>query len=371
MSNCNNCFNGCTEPISDQCVRYTGLDVPLLGINNGDTLVSVELALTTYLLNALNGSGIIPIVDPEIICNTISKYFVECIGCDGLSLNELLTAMIKAVCDLQTQINTTNSKIDLLEGNYTIGCLTGVTTDAGTHDVLQATIDKLCLINTALTGVINSLNTFVTIDSINDYIAAYIADDPVVSLISNRMVPYSVVEYYGNKTGPGSPNFDITGAGTGDWAKIYLCNGQNGTPDKRGVVGVGTTDGSMGGLTIPDIANPSTPGANNPIYVLGAAQGTNNVTLNITQIPSHTHTTTVTVTDPGHKHGINTNTSDTGNTNRQVQGGDAEDTGASINQILSATTGITVGVSNAPIGGGLPHLNYQPSLPCYYIQYRP
>ncbi len=366
MSNCNNCFNGCTEPISDQCVRYTGLDVPLLGINNGDTLVSVELALTTYLLNALNGSGITPIVDPEIICNTISKYFVECIGCDGLSLNELLTAMIKAVCDLQTQINTINSEIDLLEGNYTISCLTGVTTDAGTHDVLQATIDKLCLMNTALTGVINTLNTFVTIDSINDYIAAYIADDPVVSLISNRMVPYSVVEYYGTLS-----NFDATGSGIGDWEKIYLCNGLNGTPDKRGVVGVGVTDGTLLGGTMPARTNPTTPGANNPTYVLGTPQGSNNVELDITQIPSHTHTTTVTVTDPGHTHGINTNTSDTGNTNRQVQGGNAEDTGASINQINSATTGITVGVSNAPIGGGLPHLNYQPSLPCYYIQYRP
>jgi microcystin-dependent protein len=362
MSNCNNCFNGCTEPISDQCVRYTGLDVPLLGINNGDTLVSVELALTTYLLNALNGSGIVPLVDPEIICITISKYFVECIGCDGLSLNELLSAMIKAVCDLQTQINTTNSEIDLLEGNYTIGCLTGVTTDAGTHDVLQATIDKLCLINTALTGVINSLNTFVTIDSINDYIAAYIADDPVVSLISNRMVPYSVVEYYGTLS-----NFDATGSGIGDWEKIYLCNGLNGTPDKRGVVGVGVTDGTLLGGTMPARTNPTTPGADNPTYVLGTPQGSNNVELDITQIPNHTHTTTVTVTDPGHTHGYVYGDDYPGGTSTVVLGPSNNGT----QQTLSATTGITVGVSNAPIGGGLPHLNYQPSLPCYYIQYRP
>jgi microcystin-dependent protein len=180
------------------------------------------------------------------------------------------------------------------------------------------------------------------------------------------MVPYSVVEYYGTLS-----NFDATGSGIGDWEKIYLCNGLNGTPDKRGVVGVGVTDGTLLGGTMPARTNPTTPGADNPTYVLGTPQGSNNVELDITQIPSHTHTTTVTVTDPGHTHGINTNTSDTGNTNRQVQGGDAEDTGASINQILSATTGITVGVSNAPIGGGLPHLNYQPSLPCYYIQYRP
>ena len=35
---CSNCFNGCTEIISDQCVRYTGFNIPALGISNGDTL---------------------------------------------------------------------------------------------------------------------------------------------------------------------------------------------------------------------------------------------------------------------------------------------------------------------------------------------
>ena len=115
---CNNCFNGCTEIVSDQCVRYTGIAIPELGINNGDTLAAVELAITTYLIDALDGSGINPIVDPEIICNVISKYFAECAGCDGLSLNELLTAMIKAICDLQVQINATNATIAALEDAY-------------------------------------------------------------------------------------------------------------------------------------------------------------------------------------------------------------------------------------------------------------
>lgn len=369
---CNNCFNGCTEPISDQCVRYTGLDVPLLGINNGDTLVSVELALTTYLLNALNGSGITPLVDPEIICNTISKYFTECIGCDGLSLNELLTAMIKAVCDLQTQIDTINSNIDTLESNYTIGCLTGVTANAGTHAVLQATINKLCLMNTSLTGVINSLNTFVTIDTVNDYIAAYIADAPAANLISNRMVPYSVVEYYGPLT-----NFDANGAGVGEWVKIYLCNGQNGTPDKRGVVGVGVTDGTLLGGTMPSRTNPTTPGANNPTYVLGAAQGSNNITLDVTQIPSHTHTTTVTINDPSHNHSYSTrqtnNRAQFSNDEREVTTYEMStlQTQNNITGLKGTGVGQNVFVTNAPEGGGLPHLNYQPSLPCYYIQYRP
>ena len=58
MSNCNNCFNGCTEIVSDRCVKYTGIAIPSLGIQTGDTLSFVEQALSTFLLSALNGTGI-------------------------------------------------------------------------------------------------------------------------------------------------------------------------------------------------------------------------------------------------------------------------------------------------------------------------
>lgn len=144
---CNNCFNGCAETTSDQCIKYTGLTIPALGINNGDTLSSVELAITTYLVNAMDGSGIYPNIDQSIICNVISKYLAECAGCDGLSLNELLTAIIKGVCDLQIQINVINATIAALEEPYNVDCLDGVVSDSGTHDILQATIDKLCDLN--------------------------------------------------------------------------------------------------------------------------------------------------------------------------------------------------------------------------------
>ncbi|BCU97892.1 MAG: hypothetical protein CM15mV19_1420 [uncultured marine virus] len=46
--NCSNCYNGCTEITSDKCVKYTGVDVPILGIKNGDSLSYVEQALITF-----------------------------------------------------------------------------------------------------------------------------------------------------------------------------------------------------------------------------------------------------------------------------------------------------------------------------------
>jgi microcystin-dependent protein len=61
------------------------------------------------------------------------------------------------------------------------------------------------------------------------------------------------------------------------WA---LCNGSSGTPDLRDrfVVGAGTT------------------------YAVGATGGVNTVTLDTTQIPSHTHTGTTAATDLAHTH---------------------------------------------------------------------
>ena len=53
---CNNCFNGCAEIVSDKCVRYTGADIPTLGISKGDTLASVEAALATFIQNIITGN---------------------------------------------------------------------------------------------------------------------------------------------------------------------------------------------------------------------------------------------------------------------------------------------------------------------------
>ena len=375
MSNCTNCFNGCTEITSDQCVKYTGIEIPELNINTGDTLVAVEAAITTYLVNTLDGSGIYPLVSQSIICEVISKYFAECAGCDGLSLNELLTAMIKAICDLQGQINTINQNFADLEDAYSVECLSGVVSDSGTHDILQATISKLCAVDTSLSEVILSLTTYVTAANINSYIAAYIGSDPAQFLVSNKMIPYSAVPYFGSLE-----FFDSTGAGTGDWINIYLCNGYNpGVPDLRGRVLVGVTTDIPGGAFNVNVD----PALGNPAYKLNNIGGTNTVALNQAQLPSHTHANTinVTLTDPKHTHDIlgitGGDNSDNSNTVR-FAGGDKNqgDTGFYFTNTAAcqpASTGISVTgtITNVPFGSGEAHPNIQPVYASYYIIYIP
>lgn len=143
-----------------------------------------------------------------------------------------------------------------------------------------------------------------------------------------------------------------------------LCNGSNGTPDLRDrfIVGAGST------------------------YAIGNTGGSATVTLNESQMPSHTHvisattgaagahTHTATVTDPGHVH----------TANQPLPGSTSASSGGSTGQgtvrdINSAVTGISVSISSAAdhthsisasaatTGGGAAHENRPPYFALAYI----
>lgn len=382
MSNCSNCYNGCTEIVSDKCVKYTGIDVPVLGIKTGDSLSYVEQALITFLTSTLDGTGIKIDLAGIDVCALVQNYLPTC---GDLSIVDIVKALIQAACDLQAQVDAIDADLATLNADYTIGCLTGVTASSDTHAIVQAIIDKLCTLELSVTALALELtNQYVPINSspghpgINDYIEAYLAGSSTGTKYYNRMIPYAVVEYYGPIVG----NFDSTGAGlaNGPWEKIYLCNGQNGTPDKRGVVGVGVTDGTMLGLSMPSITNPGSSPFN-PTYTLGGIGGSNQVTLLSTQIPAHTHSATATATSTSEPHNHTLTT-------QEFIVGSAYSTGLFVNgpwdvppyifNPVSPVTGdttvtvnTTVDVSVGSTGGNGAHSNVQVGLGCYYIQYRP
>jgi microcystin-dependent protein len=373
---CSNCFNGCTEIVSDRCVRYTGIDVPVLGIKNGDSLSFVEQALIEFLTSTLDGSGIKLDIDPTIICNLVKNYLPTC---GDLTVVDFITALIKAACDLQTQMDAVVADIATIEAPYTIDCLTGVTSTSGTHAIVQAIITKLCTVETNLAALtLNVATNYVAVADINSYIAAYLASVPVGNRIKDKMVPYTVVEYYGSLG-----NFDNTGAGLDltvsgglDWTSVYLCNGLNGTPDKRGRVGVGAIQLVPGG-TLDAAVNPLTPtiGAFNPNYAVYDKAGANSIILTPQQMPLHTHianTSGSNITPNPHSHTSSvgtTQSSGSGPANARV-GFDAA-TGSVTANVGNTTLTLTVDVINSSEGGDLPHDNKQPAIACYYIMYIP
>jgi len=367
MSNiCSNCYNGCVETISDQCVRYTGVDVPILGIKTGDSLSYVEQALITFLTSTLDGTGIILPINPQIICEIVSKNLVSC---EDLSLPNVISAIIQAVCELDTRVTALEDDFAALEASYSVGCLTGVTSSSGTHAILQAVITKLCGLEVELDALsLNVSTNYVKLSDLNSLIAAYLTSVGTSTKYYNRMVPYSVVEFYGSLTG----KFDGTGAGIVGtyWEKIYLCNGNNSTPDKRGRVPVGATTGMGGGAFNPAV-DPGVAG--NPSYALLGTAGSNSVTLSATEIPAHSHLATATVTDPGHLHTI-AYAHGEADQNEPGTSGDLMDMNgikSSSTSTNTAFTGVSVAVSVGSTGGGLAHANYQPGLGCYYIMYIP
>lgn len=355
---CNNCFNGCSGgPTSDKCVMYTGLSYPELGIESGDNLLSVETAIITYLEKALDGTGIVMTIDSQDLCAIVSN-FLPVSG--DITLVDYISALIQTACSLQEQLTTEKERIDTIEADYTLECLSGVAPGDGTHAIVQAVISHLCTLDAAIEAVVLDLDTnYVKVADLDSYIAAYIEASPTYSAMRSRMVPNTVVEYYGTLA-----NFDGSGAGIDDWEQIYLCNGNNNTPDKRGRSPIGVTTVPGGGAFAPAV-DPSNPA--NPNYSLEATGGSNTVTLVIGQVPAHTHVATVTVTDPGHTH------DQTG----KVEAGSNEGSSGNDNPIngsyptSSSTTGISVSVVNAPQGNNEAHANVHPVLACYYIMYIP
>ena len=225
---------------------------------------------------------------------------------------------------------------------------------------------QVCVNTAAITATNADLSTnYVAIVDVDTYIADYIAaqDTGGVTGQAAKMVPNTVVEYYGGLT-----FFDATGAGTGEWANVYLCNGNNGTPDKRGRVAVGTTSG-MGGGTFSSVVDPAITG--NPTYVLYSTGGSNTITLTTAQVPAHTHSGTTT-TDGDHTHTYTQYTLDqevaeTGNGVRALNKSNTQ----SGSFTTSSSGGHEHTFTTASSGGGGSHPNVQPVLACHYIMYIP
>ena len=368
MSTCSNCYNGCTEIISDRCVKYTGIDVPVLGIQTGDSLSFVEQALITFLTSTLDGTGIKIDLAPTVVCTLVQQYLPTC---GDLTIVDISKALIQAACDLQEQVDDIVAELAVLNADYTIECLEGVTSSSDTHAIVQSVINKLCELEVDLADLALDLDTnYVRYDELNQLIQAYL-DASSSGAISNKMVPYSVLPYFGPIT-----FFDASGAGTGTWNRIFLCNGNNGTPDLRGRALTGVING-VPGPTMSPVVDPTVSSAN-PNYSLFDTAGANQISLLQTQIPLHSHANTANVIDPQHVHLVGppgvgllgpkvsgTTTVAFDNTNDY----DLESTYFT----EPAYTGITVTMNNAagPVGGGLPHANIQPVTACYYIQYRP
>ena len=366
LQNCSNCYNGCTEIVSDKCVRYTGIDVPVLGIQTGDSLSFVEQALITFLTSTLDGTGIKIDLNQETLCAFVEDYLPTC---GDITLVDVLNALTEAVCFLKDEVLALEAKFAELEQGYQIECLEGSPDPTNTYEVLQATINKLCQLEIDLGALALDVDTnYVKLSDLDALIQAYLdSTSPSVTQQYQKMVPYTVLEYYGDIAG----NFSSTGIGiaAAGWDKVYLCNGLNGTPDKRGRSPIGSTSALMGGGPLDPIV------AAGPVYGLQTPAGQSYVTLTTAQLPSHIHPNVLAFNDPQHTHnwgyGRERDDDGTGGSYDEFTLIPGLNGGLPTSPILPNTTGITCSLTNAPQGDNHAHNNIHPVLSCYYIIYIP
>lgn len=352
---CVECLKTCNGLVTpDKCIEYTGDTYDLLGICTEDSLFQVENVILNTLLTLQNGTGI-----------TISGLNTNCSLITGLlgfqipTVPTLLQTLINASCSLQAQITTLSSQVN---AGYTFAtqCLIGVTSTSSIGQIIQATINQSCLNDTRITAIEND---YVKQSDLCTQVTACIGSGGgggggTSTDFNLRMIPYSVIPYVGSLA-----NFDNTGKGlaSAGFDKIYLMNGLNGTQDWRGRSPIGAIQNVPGGV-LDSAVDPNLPANAGTNYIINQKVGVSNVTLSISQIPSHSHF----VNDPGHKHTIL-------NMNDQ----DGRQPGASTESFYRTLSGntdtaiSTTGITIQSSGGGLAHTNTQPSVACYYIIYIP
>lgn len=343
---CDNCYNGCSgAPISDNCVKYTGQDVSQLNICQYDTLLSVETKILNAIVQLMSQQSID--VSTLTLCSYVSNYIT--IG-QPLSLNILLQALINGQCDLANSMGNIN-----LSGIVINGACLSLPSNPKIGDYIQAIANQLCSLTNTVSGIASD---YVKASQLPQLVQQYVqGNQNSVSQFNTRMVPYVAYEYYGSLS-----NFDSTGRGLGSvgFDKVYLCNGLNGTPDRRGRVGVGAV-ANVPGAQYDQSVDPTIQG--NPNIHLSDKIGSNNVVLDITQIPSHNHQ----VVDNGHTHQINrAGYGGIGGQGPKFVGGALTPDGG-----YGSTELAQANISLNNTGGGLGHNNIQPSIGAYYIMYLP
>lgn len=361
---CKDCFNNCPEIVSDGCVQYTGPAIPLLGICTGDQLSTFESKVANALITALDGTGITPANVSIANC----PYLIELLGTDAPNLSNLLQLLLNSNCSLKSMIDTINATLDTQNGTvWDLGCLTGLAPQPTSNQIVQAVIFKLCQLSATAalfpsTYVQTSDLTGLVTTIVNNIITAANSSNGVAQQ-NTKMVPKIAYEYYGSLS-----NFDAGGIGITSlgFQKVYICNGANGTPDKRGRVAVGAVKNVPGGAL--DAAVDPAVDPNNPNWNLLDKAGENFHKLTINEIPAHIHS----VTDPGHTHNAvftdYINISDSGaGTNVPTLGTNGAPAISKPSIVANKMTGITI----VSTGGGQGHITYQPSIAANYIMYIP
>lgn len=346
---CTDCYNNCPDKPLDTCVKYSGEDIPLLDICQGDPLSKLDAAIIDQLLAILGGNNI----TLSQVSLTNAPFLIALLGQKAPSLANIIQMLVDGEQSLKTlldDLKVTPTSFDTL-------CLTGLPSNPSRDDILRAALVQICALKT-LTGSIST--TYVKLSDLPVLVTQINNTGTGNSSIpdyNQRMVPGIIYPYSGALS-----NFDSTGRGLSivGFNKVFICNGSNGTQDWRGRSPIGAVR-NVPGNSLDAAVDPNNV-ANSVFNInLGTGDkiGQSAVKLTANQNGSHTHA----VGDPGHTHSLDTSLDGT-SFGKVVVGNTGVDGPLSTKP---AFTKITIGNS----GNGDAHINIQPSIATLYITYIP
>ena len=346
---CENCLKNCgTTQTSDKCVVYTGDDIPLLGVCNGDSLFEVEEVIINKLLEITDGTGII-LSELTLDC----PFIVALLNGEEQTVSNLVQMLMTAACQTKEQLDALSTQVNA-SFSISTGCLT-LSANPTRDQVLQAIATKLCLMSTSLNAIAAD---YVKASELCTLVSACISGSGG-SQEYTKMPKYIAMPYHGPLS-----VFDAAGKGiaAAGYDKVYICAGQTvGTftlPDYRGRSPIGANTNIVGG-TLDAVVDPSLIQNSGYSIVPGTKKGAYTDTLVSSTIPAHTHA----VVDPGHTHSYT-----------RIDMG-SHPGGSSVNrpqtQVTANTTSSTTGITLSSTGGSQPHNNTHPAIGCTFIMYVP
>lgn len=355
MSTCIDCLDNCSEPVSDGCVKYTGEDIPCLGICKGDALYQFEVAIAEKLCATLDGTGI-NVTSLVLNCT----FLTDLLGTNQGTLAEILQMLADGECSLRALIKGLDDTINT-PYSFNTSCLSGLGAIPTRDDILNAALIKLCSVDSRVSAIEAD---YVKDSELCAKVAACISGSGSIIQEYTKIPKYVALPYHGPLS-----VFDSAGVGLSAFGydKVYICNGQVVgsfiTPDYRGRSPLGANIGIPGG-SLDSSVNPALPANSGYGIAVGVKQGSYTNTLTTDEMPAHNHS----VNDPGHKHTLAPYVGDgaQGSSNPSLKGDSSNNEINPINT-TEVTTGITVGSA----GNSQPHNNLQPSIASCFIMYIP
>lgn len=353
----------CANIYSSDCIKYMGSPNPIFGICTGDNTTEVYEVIIQKILEILSGNGI----NLEGIEKASCSYITQKLQLHPTNLVNVLKTVIDVLCtyrlsidDIYKQINSGGSNV-----TFDLKCISLPAGKPSIELILQTVISAHCALSSQVTNLIQAAGSTTIINTIvnqllNDLIKGLgpygikkqQTGDKVSYLLTGLIPPKVALPYFGSLSNFDNSGKGIPSAGYDGW---FLCNGNNSTPDLRGVTLIGAIQG-VGGPVLSANVDPVANNDSSLNYTIGQTGGTSKVALNTSQIPSHTHA----VTDPGHSHIYSYPSPErfSGNKFDSANQNNRQSTSTNV-----AYTGITI----SPSGGNQPHENRMPFTSCAYI----